>query len=197
MAIKKGEKYEAIIEAATKVIAQNGYYEAKVSQIAKEAELGDGTVYLYFKNKQDILISVMEEKMGNFLNLLEKRLKTKSSSLDKLYLLVDTHFNFLAEDFNLALFTQVELRQANKEIRAGIEPSLKTYYNIILQVLEQGIEEKVFSENLNKRAAASMIFGTLDETVTSWVMADGKFDILARVDPVYSLLTNGLKGEIK
>jgi len=197
LALKKGEKYEVIIEAATKVIARHGYYEAKVSQIAKEAGLGDGTVYLYFKNKQDILISVVEEKMGNFIELLKERLATKQDCLGKLYQLVETHFDFLSQDFNLALFTQVELRQANREIRAGIEPTIKEYYSLINKIIEKGIEEKVFSENLNKRAAASMIFGTLDETMTSWVMRDGRFDIHARVEPVYDLLINGLKGKVK
>lgn len=195
MALKKGEKYDAIIEAATKVIAKHGYYEAKVSQIAREAGLGDGTVYLYFKNKQDILISVLEEKMGSFISWLEERLKTRKTPQEKLYMLVDSHFRFLSGDLNLALVTQIELRQANKEIRSGIEPQIRRYYDVIMGVLEHGVDERVFYEDINKRIAANMIFGTLDEMVTSWVMSGGKYSLIDRVDTIYGLLTSGVMYE--
>lgn len=195
MAKKKGEKFNSIIDAAIEVIAQYGYYNSKVSEIARRAGLADGTIYLYFENKQDILISLFQEKMGMYMDTLQKRMDAKSNPKDKLFILIVSHFEYLAEDKNLALVSQIELRQANKEIREGIEPEIKRYYRMIQEVIEEGISKKVFRGDINVRAARSMVFGTLDDTVTAWLMTKEKFDLFSMVDPVYKLLVRALNNE--
>ena len=118
-------KYRQIIDAAIVVIAENGYHQAQVSKIAKQAGVADGTIYLYFKNKEDILISVFSDKMSVITESLQYIIKTESSSTAKLSRMIENHFNVLANDAHFAVVTQIELRQSNKALRQKINAILK------------------------------------------------------------------------
>ncbi|MFJ7637485.1 TetR/AcrR family transcriptional regulator [Peribacillus sp. NPDC097264] len=184
-------KYNQIIDAAVIVIAQNGYYQAQVSKIAKQAGVADGTIYLYFKNKEDILISLFHEKMGYFVEQIEEELKGKTSVSEKLFLLIQKHFQILSEDVNLAIVTQLELRQSNKELRLRINEVLKGYLNVIDQIITDGKENGEFLPDLNNLLARQMIFGTIDETATTWVMNEQKYSLADLASDVHRLLLGG------
>jgi TetR/AcrR family transcriptional regulator, fatty acid metabolism regulator protein len=190
---KNKPKYKQIIDAAVIAIAENGYHQAQVSKIAKQAGVADGTIYLYFKNKEDILISLFQEKMGNFVEKIEERIAGKDSAAEKLLMMVETHFKILSDDLHLAIVTQLELRQSNKELRMRINNVLKGYLKVIDQILLDGKESGEFDSELNVRLARQMIFGTVDETATTWVMSDQKYDLQALAGPVHKLLLNGCK----
>ncbi|CAH0206521.1 TetR/AcrR family transcriptional regulator [Peribacillus sp. NPDC101481] len=184
-------KYNQIIDAAVIVIAQNGYYQAQVSKIAKQAGVADGTIYLYFKNKEDILISLFHEKMGYFVEQIEEELKGKTTASDKLHVLIQKHFKNLSEDVNLAIVTQLELRQSNKELRLRINDVLRGYLNLIDQIIIEGKENGEFLPDLNNLLARQMIFGTIDETVTTWVMNEQKYSLPDLAPDVHRLLIGG------
>ena len=114
-------KFKLIIDASVEVIAENGYHSSQVSKIAKKAGVADGTIYLYFKNKEDILVSLFQEKMGQFIEKIEQETTSKQSAEQKLLTLIQTHFEQLAADHHLAIVTQLELRQSNKELRQKID----------------------------------------------------------------------------
>lgn len=187
-------KYKQIIDAAIIVIAQNGYHQAQVSKIAKQAGVADGTIYLYFKNKEDILISVFEEKMGVFIEDLQKIMNQSKTATEKLIKMIDNHFQVLANNYHLAMVTQLELRQSNKELRLKINTILKEYLNLLDDILNEGITQGEFNVNMDVRLARQMVFGTIDETITSWVMNDFKYDLVENASKVKQLLINGLKG---
>lgn len=184
-------KYKQIIDAAVIVIAENGYHHAQVSKIAKQAGVADGTIYLYFKNKEDILISLFREKMGNFIEKIDIDIAGKTSVVEKLYTLVEKHFNYLASDHYLAVVTQLELRQSNKDLRLKINDVLKGYLLVVENIVEFGKETGEFHSDLDVRIAKQMIFGTIDETVTTWVMNEQKYDLAALAKPVQKLLVSG------
>lgn len=188
---QKRPKYLQIIDAAAIVIAENGYHHAQVSKIAKQAGVADGTIYLYFKNKEDILISLFQEKMGVFIEKIQQEIAGKDTAAEKLYMLIEKHFSLLAEDHHLAIVTQLELRQSNKELRLRINEVLKGYLNILDSIIQTGKETSEFSEALDIRLARQMIFGTIDETVTTWVMNDQKYDLTALAGSVHELMIKG------
>lgn len=181
-----------IIDAAVVVIAENGYHQSQVSKIAKQAGVADGTIYLYFKNKEDILISLFKEKMGQFIERMETDIQKKSSAKEKLLLLIEEHFRMLAQNHHLALVTQLELRQSNLELRQKINEVLKGYLNMLESILADGKKTGEFRQNLNVRLARQMVFGTIDETATTWVMNDQKYDLPALAENVRDLLLNGI-----
>ncbi|WNB93212.1 TetR/AcrR family transcriptional regulator [Bacillus sp. NEB1478] len=189
---RKGPKYEKIIDAAVNVIAEHGYHQSQVSKIAKEAGVADGTIYLYFKNKEDLLVSVFNEKMGTFIEKTENELKGKDTAIEKLRTLVEMHFKQLTADYELSIVTQLELRQTNRQLRAKIGEVLKRYLNLIDTILNDGMQEGVFVPEIDIRLARQMIFGTIDETATNWVMNDHRYDLPALADAIHQMLVNGL-----
>lgn len=192
MAKKTGEKYEAIIDAAVRVIAKYGYHNAQVSRIAKEAKVADGTIYLYFENKDDILISLFNEKMGQFIETCRGRIQEAKTADQKIYELVATHLGLLSNDPEMAIVTQIELRQSNPEVNKGIGAVLKGYFNLIEDVIREGMETGVFREEMDVRMARVMIFGTIDQAATSWIMKGCKFELISLVDHIHNLFLNGL-----
>lgn len=187
-------KYKQIIDAAVIVIAENGYHNAQVSKIAKQAGVADGTIYLYFKNKEDVLISLFQEKMGQFVEKIEEEIAGKQRASEKLYMLVEKHFALLAEDHHLAKVTQLELRQSNKDLRLKINEVLKGYLQVVESILQTGIETNEFHKDLDVRLAKQMIFGTIDETVTTWVMNDHRYNLIELSPKVHHLLIHGCGG---
>lgn len=193
MVKKDKPKYKQIIDAAVIVIAENGYHQAQVSKIAKQAGVADGTIYLYFKNKEDILISVFQEKMGVFVSELEKIIAKDASAADQLGMMINSHFNLLASDLHLAIVTQLELRQSNHEIRMKINNVLRGYLKLMDRILISGIESGEFDQNMDIRLARQMVFGTMDETITTWVMNDHKYDLVELAPKVQRLLLKGMQ----
>ncbi|UYO34765.1 TetR family transcriptional regulator [Bacillus zhangzhouensis] len=189
---QKRPKYMQIIDAAVVVIAENGYHQSQVSKIAKQAGVADGTIYLYFKNKEDILISLFKEKMGQFIERMEIDIQKKPSAKEKLLLLIEEHFRMLSQNQHLALVTQLELRQSNLELRQKINEVLKGYLNMLESILTEGKKTGEFRQNLDVRLARQMVFGTIDETATTWVMNDQKYDLPALAENVHDLLLNGI-----
>lgn len=187
-------KYKQIIDAAVIVIADNGYHQAQVSKIAKQAGVADGTIYLYFKNKEDILISVFREKMAVFIERLQEINQENTTAAEKLQFMITNHFQVLSNDKYLARVTQLELRQSNREIRLKINAVLKEYLDQLDAILEEGVKAGEFDAHMDLRLARQLIFGTVDEVTTSWVMKDHKFDLTAQAPKVYELLLNGIKG---
>ena len=186
-------KYQQIIEAAVKVIAENGYHASQVSKIAKAAGVADGTIYLYFRNKEDILVSVFEEKMGQFIEKIAKATSEQADSNTKLKTLIQMHFQQLEDNHHLAVVTQLELRQSNYSLRLQINKVLKPYLNIIDGIIEEGIDKKVYRDDINTALLRQMIFGTLDEVVTNWVMKERKYELGTQAEQVHKFLTEALK----
>lgn len=186
-------KYKQIVDAAVIVIAENGYHQAQVSKIAKEAGVADGTIYLYFKNKEDILVSVFREKMGIFVKNLEVIVNKDVDTSEKLRKMILNHFRVLHDDRHLGIVTQLELRQSGKKLRFRINEVLKEYLDLLDVILKDGIENGEIDGTLDVRLARQMVFGTIDETITSWVMNDQKYDLMKLAPEVHRLIMNGMK----
>ncbi|GGG28123.1 fatty acid metabolism regulator protein [Lysinibacillus alkalisoli] len=186
-------KYKQIIDAAVIVIAENGYHQAQVAKIAKQAGVADGTIYLYFKNKEDILISMFEEKMGVFIESLQAIIEDGGTSSNKLCLMIKNHIEVLASDKHLATVTQLELRQSNKELRLKINGILREYLKLLDEILIEGMLSGEFNTTMDVRLARQMVFGTIDEAITSWVMNEWRYDLHSVIPKVQQLLLKGIQ----
>jgi TetR/AcrR family fatty acid metabolism transcriptional regulator len=192
---KNKPKYHQIIDAAVITIAENGYHQTQVSKIAKQAGVADGTIYLYFKNKEDILISLFQEKMANFIEKIKEIIAGKQTAAEKIFMIIENHFRILSQNPKMAVVTQLELRQSNQELRQRINNVLKEYLDFMEQILREGVESGEFPPDLNTRIARQMLFGTIDEIATTWVMNKQKYDLVALAPTVAKLLLKGLLEE--
>ena len=168
------DKHQRIIKAALKVFAKKGFYNSKVSEIAKEAEVADGTIYLYFKNKDDILISVFETEMRKMINNMKKELGTSQDPIEKVRIFAFQHLNMITENQEWAEVAQVELRQSTKFMREYVKDHYADYLNLFAYIVREGQEKGVFKEDINTGIAKRAFFGALDEMGRYWVLSRSK-----------------------
>ncbi|WDL99330.1 TetR/AcrR family transcriptional regulator [Alicyclobacillus sp. ALC3] len=173
-------------------MAESGYHHAQISRIARAAGVADGTVYLYFKNKEDILISLLRRTIGEIVALGHARLENATGAEEKLREVVALYFGQLGANPQLAMVTQVHLRQVDANIRREIGDIMKPFYNALDDIVTTGIEQGVMRPTVNRRIARRMIFGTIDETVTAWVLTGGKYRLVDLTDDVVDVLLHGL-----
>ena len=129
------EKYQKIILAATKVFAQKGFYNSKVADVAKEANVADGTIYLYFKNKDDLLISIFEESIDTFTLEVQKQIAGVTDPIEKLKRFITLHLELVRSNQDTAQVLQIELRQSTKFIKEYAGTKFKDYLNIVSDIL--------------------------------------------------------------
>lgn len=190
---KKLQRKTEIVEAAVKVFAEKGFFKAKVSDVAKEAGIADGTVYLYFKNKEDLLIYLFENKMGHIMTRFNSQLAKSSDPIEKMKLFFQIYFKIIKEDKKLAEVFQVELRQSAKFLKGYHNQKFIDFLNIIGDILIQGKQDGFFNPELNTNVTKILIFGALDETARQWILgADSKYSLKEAVDQISSILITGL-----
>lgn len=193
MTSKKKEKYALILDAAQKVIAESGFHGSQVSRIAKEAGVADGTIYLYFKNKEDILVSLFRERLGDLVSMFNNSIRETSTADEALRKVCEIHFTQLEQNVDLAYVTQIELRQSSLELRTAIGLTVKPYIALIEHILQKGVEEKTFRPDLDVKLTRLLIFGAMDQVVTSWVISGRKYSLSAQVDKTVDFFMRGLK----
>ncbi|MFQ5829827.1 MAG: TetR/AcrR family transcriptional regulator [Candidatus Methylomirabilia bacterium] len=185
-------KPQQIIEAALRVFARNGYYNSRVSDIAREAGIASGTIYLYFKTKDDILVTLFREKMAAFVENLRKEIDAETDALAKLRRLVALHFRILEENPDLAEVVQVELRQGNKFFRGASAAEVSAYFALIASVLEEGMEAGVFRKGLPVKVATKVLFGAMDQMATSWVLGKRGYKLGETAGAVTEIFLTGI-----
>lgn len=191
MAIKGGDKYAAILDAAQAVIARHGYHRSQISRIAAEAGVAAGTVYLYFENKPDLLISLFRARLGVLIEWARTSLFEHADPREKLRRFIGQHLHWLANDKELAAVTQIELRQAEPDVQHRISEIMKGYFQVIDEIVEEGQRQGLF-RRVDSRQIRNMIFGTIDQTATAWVLSGNRFDLEALAEPTYQLIAGGV-----
>ncbi len=171
---KDNEKYNRIIEAATKVFAKYGFYQSKISQIAKEAGVADGTIYIYFENKDDILISLFEEQMKAVLDNMANQVAKTDHPAEKFEIFAATHLGLIEMNKDMAEIIQVELRQSGKFMKEYKNERFQQYLDIIEDIITDGQKRGLFREDVIPAVAKRAFFGALDEVSRFWVLSSRK-----------------------
>jgi TetR/AcrR family transcriptional regulator, fatty acid metabolism regulator protein len=163
-----------ILRAAIRIFSQRGFFNSKVSDIARAAGVADGTIYLYFKNKDDLLISLFEEKMGEVVEDAGEKVRLGSGPLDRLRIFIDNHMDLLVREAGLIEVIQVELRQSNKFMKEYVPVKFLEYLDILAGILEEGKRDGTFRADLNVKTTRRAIFGALDEISLAHVLSRKK-----------------------
>jgi len=187
------DKRNRILRAAIRIFSQKGFFNSKVSEIARASGVADGTIYLYFKNKEDLLISLFEEKMGEVVADVRHRISAGEGALGKLRIFVDNHMGLLEREGGLIEVLQVELRQSNKFLKDYTPVKFFEYLEVISDILEEGKREGVFRADLNVRVARRAIFGALDEICLTYVLSrKPMYHPSVTAEELYRILAEGL-----
>jgi len=168
--MRDSAKPQQIIDAAIRVFARTGYYNSRVSDIAREAGIASGTIYLYFPTKDEILVTLLREKMAQWVALVRREIAAERGAEAKIRKLVALHFAVLEGDPDLAEVVQVELRQGQKFFRGASAHEVSAYFDLIGSVLQEGIAAGQIRPDLPVKIATKMLFGAMDQMATSWVL---------------------------
>ena len=166
--MKSADKHSKIIRAATKVFAKKGFFNARISDIAKEAKVADGTIYLYFNNKFDILISVFEQEIGKLVEQVKALIAKEDNPQKMLEIFITRHLTEMKKNRNLAEVIQIELRQTNKVIRDYRNNKFSEYVDIISMIIKKGQQENIYRKDILPGIAKRAVFGALDEIARIW-----------------------------
>ena len=190
-----GDKRTTILDAATRVFARRGFFNAQVADVAREAGVAAGTVYLYFRSKDDLLTSIFEKSMTRALEETDRALAGVTDPVERLRRLARVHLGGLGSRRDLAIVFQVELRQSTKFMERFSAAQLRTYLDHLRDAVRAAQDAGVFRADLNATLAAKAIFGALDEMVTNWVLSNRDHRLVDDADPVIDLLVNGMKAQ--
>lgn len=180
------------MRAATRVFARNGYFNSKVADIAREAEVADGTVYLYFKSKEEILHSIFNQNMAEAISsgrVLIEKLQDPGEKLRRIAML---HLERLGADPDLAVVFQVELRGSTKFMEEFSAAGFAEYLGLLRQTFEEGQRSGVFRKDLNAKIVSKILFGALDEMATNWVISKRNYKLPPMAEVVMDVFLNGV-----
>ena len=192
---KNTEKYQRILEAAVKVFAEQGFFQSTIAQIAKEAGVADGTIYLYFKNKDDILVQFYQYKTGQIFERFREAVGQPKTAEEKLRCLIRVHLEEFQKDRNMAIVYQAETHQNRWLGDQHIKAMSKTYRDIISEVVELGQEEGTIRRDLFMGLVKRLINGAVDEVINAWIHSGGQYDLVTMADPLVDLFMNGIGGK--
>ena len=189
---KNNDKYHRILEAAIKVFAEQGFFQSTVSQIAKEAGVADGTIYLYFKNKDDILVHFFSYKAKLIFDRFREDVDRADNAIDKLRSLVRRHLDEFQRDRDMAVVYQAEIHQSRRLIEEQIKAMSKMYLNIITEIVERGQEEGRLRKDLYVGLVKRFILGSIDEVINTWLHAGSPYDLSSMAEPLVDLFIRGI-----
>jgi TetR/AcrR family transcriptional regulator, fatty acid metabolism regulator protein len=189
---KSDDKRRRILQAAVKVFAQKGYHAAKVAAIARGADVADGTIYLYFRNKEDILVSLFDEVMDEHLQSARQELAEVQGAPARLEAIARHHLRVLGANRDLAVVFQVELRQSTQFMERFTASWLQDYFAVVGDVIEEGQRDGTLRPGLPRKLATKVFFGALDELVTSWIVGGKDYDLSRLAGPMVEIFLHGV-----
>ncbi len=193
---KRADKRRAIREAATEVFAEKGFHQARVSDIARQAGVADGTIYLYFRNKEDLLLNIFEDAMERLATELAEALDGVEDPLERIRVFARNHFSQVRDHRALAEVMQVEIRQSKKFLHDYRPESLWRYLGLFAEILRDGKGTGVIREDVDPFIHMWSFFGSLDELGMQWVLSArrGKdlFNLETAAEQIASVFIRGV-----
>ncbi|MBU0481426.1 MAG: TetR family transcriptional regulator [Proteobacteria bacterium] len=194
--MRVSDKHNKIIQAAIKVFARKGFYSARISDIAQEAKVADGTIYLYFNNKYDILISVFEEEIGKIILEVKNLTDQEEDPKEKLKIFAMQHMRMVRERKDLAEVLQMELRQSNKFMREYRNTKFIEYVDIVSRIIHKGQEAGIFRNDVMPGVAKRALFGALDETARLWILSpNNQYTIEEAAEQISKIFLSGIEAK--
>ncbi len=189
----KSEKYNKILNSAGAVFAEYGFYKATIAQIAARAGVADGTLYLYFKNKDDILYQFISFKTDVVFKKMNGAVEKGQNAEEKLRYLIRCHLEEFQNDKNMAIIFQSEVRYL-RDIESQIKDISKMYLDLLSDIIEQGQTEGSMRQDLFVGLVKRFILGAVEGVISTWVSAAGRYDLVSMADPLVDLYMTGVKG---
>jgi TetR/AcrR family fatty acid metabolism transcriptional regulator len=186
------DKYQRILDAAVEVIAERGYFNSPVNAIAKRAGVADGTVYLYFKSKDDVLRTAIDTTFARFYKQVEERFETLKDPREQLEYIAEVHLESHTVNRSMAILMQTEVRQSAKFISEFSHHHLVKYIQVVREVVRRGQQDGIFRRDVSDGVVAHCMFGAIDELLSSAVFTGRTYDPKDTARQVMDVLLKGI-----
>ena len=186
------EKRQRILDAALRTFVRHGFYNAKVSEIAREAGVAHGTVYLYFKSKEHLLRTIFEEQMGEALRYIKGKVSQIQGAKAKLKRLIEAQMELVKEHKELTELIIIEMRQSSKFLKSEAVMLIADYIDFIEGILKEGIRLGEIRKDLNTTIVATTIYASFEGVVTRWLLEESCFDLKKAADEIYTAFMEGI-----
>jgi TetR/AcrR family fatty acid metabolism transcriptional regulator len=190
--IRPNDKRGRILDAAVKVFAERGFHSATVAGIARAAGVADGTIYLYFKGKDDLLLRLFDEKMTELLGEARAAVARERTAPGKLRRFIQLHLALVERNPELASVLIVELRQSAQFLKAADRQKLAAYVDLIAEVVKGGQENGEIDANISPATVKRAVFGALDELALGWLLGGRRTTLKKTAAEVAEWLVRGL-----
>jgi TetR/AcrR family transcriptional regulator, fatty acid metabolism regulator protein len=175
-----GDKRERILHAAVKVFAKSGFFAARVSEVAKAAGVADGTIYLYFKSKDELLVSLFEDRVERLLFYMREELPKLEGAPARFRRVIELQLGLLEGERDLAEVITVILRQSTKLLKEYAAPKFMAYLDAIARVVAEGQKAGDFRDDVPPHLVARATFGALDGIALTWALGKAEQGALRR-----------------
>jgi TetR/AcrR family fatty acid metabolism transcriptional regulator len=187
-----GDKYQRILEAAVEVIAERGYFNSPVSAIAKRAGVADGTLYLYFKSKDEVLRTAIDTTFDGFFKQVEAQFQVLTDPRERLEYIVRIHLESHSINRSMTVLMQTEMRQSAGFIAEFSHHHLVRYIQLVREVIREGQGQGIFRQDVSDGFVAHCMFGAIDELLSSAVFTGREYDAKATARQLLDVLLHGI-----
>ncbi|HEX2917107.1 MAG TPA: TetR/AcrR family transcriptional regulator [Edaphobacter sp.] len=186
------DKYQRILDAAVEVIAERGYFNSPVSAIAKKAGVADGTIYLYFKSKDEVLQTAIDSTFGRFFRQVEGQFRSLADPRAQLEYIAQVHLESHSINRSMTILMQTEMRQSAQFLARFSHHHLVRYIQMVREVIRRGQEEGIFRKDISDGVVAHCMFGAIDELLSSAVFTGRTYDARTTARQVMDVLLYGI-----
>jgi TetR/AcrR family fatty acid metabolism transcriptional regulator len=190
---KKDLKRQQIIQAAAEVFGNSNFQNAIISEIAQKANVAEGTLYQYFKNKEDLFFSIPAQKTEEFCEEFNLHLQGIHDVFSKVRKLIWYYLYFFKTNPAYARSLMLEMRVSKGFVRSETYGRIKAFTDKVLEIIKEGQEEGRFRNDVGVYAIRELILGVLEYRVTRWLLKEEKYDLIEHYDEICDLIFNGIK----
>ena len=197
------DKRAVILDAALKTFVKRGYPETRVSEIASEAKVAEGTLYNYFKNKEDLLLALFDEKWGGIIDDIRTKIIRLDDPNKKLKIMFSVVVRLFRKDRHLAEIFLVDVKQSSIFMKNYPVNRVVEFIDLIEEILEEGKRKGIYRKDLDTHVAKMIIFGAAQGILLSWVLSESaaekkklfKFSLYRAAKTLREIFKTGLVGE--
>lgn len=189
---KKAAKKQSILQAAIEVFSNDSFKNSSISEIAKRANVAEGTIYQYFKNKEDLFFSIPVEKTIEFCEELDLHLQGITGTFNKIRKFIWYYLYFFKMNPGYGRILMLEMRVSKSFVKTKTYKFLKKSTSRILEVIRERQDDGTIRKDVNIYILRQLILGILEHLVTRWLLKGEKYDLMENYDQVSKLVFYGI-----
>lgn len=192
---RETEKRKRIINSAIKIFGEKGFQNATISEIAKDAGIGDATIYEYFKSKEDILLEIPVEITKELIPQINDHMMGIKGALNKLRKFIWWWLNYIEKHPGYGAIVMLELKTNKNYVSTAAYQAARNFYQIVLDIIKEGQEEGSIKKDLNIYLARSICVGAIEHIIIRWLLKERKYSLIQYADELSDILIDAFKTE--